>query len=179
MVAGFGAAFVRTRNVRLSTINHRGFVSFAEYCTNLEVLELTDNTNLTSGKSIANIAHRCVKLHSVIFGSCSWVTDSDIDILSGNCQKLQKLHLLDCVQITDASLASLSKHCSGLLSLHVKHAVSFPKITDVGILSCQLLHALKWLNARKMSLKNLHVTDEMFADFAAAFAKKEMLGYLP
>jgi len=121
----------------------------AQYCTNIQSLDLSGCDELTNGISVlsslknlrllvmrdnpnlTNISFlsQCTKLEHLDLGSCKMLNDDSFKGLSDHCKKLRDLQLDYLIFITDQLLVPFFKHCR----LRTVSLRGCPQITDVSL----------------------------------------------
>ncbi|CAG8679978.1 19573_t:CDS:2 [Cetraspora pellucida] len=108
------------------------FLPIAQYCHQLESIELRTCTNLTD-ISVSTLAkYRNINLRKFTIMHCNQITDVGISELSQHCPNLCKVSMIGCLNITHVSLSMIVQNCQGLVEFAF---TSRPRMTPTVILT--------------------------------------------
>ncbi|EXX72622.1 uncharacterized protein OCT59_017432 [Rhizophagus irregularis] len=90
------------------------FLPIAQYCHQLESVELRSCTNLTDSSIMALAKYRNIKLKRFTIIHCNQLTDLGLNDLAKYCNNLRKCTILGCLNISHSSLSNIVKNCNNL-----------------------------------------------------------------
>ncbi|RGB25434.1 hypothetical protein C1646_747343 [Rhizophagus diaphanus] len=90
------------------------FLPIAQYCHQLESVELRSCTNLTDSSIMALAKYRNIKLKRFTIIHCNQLTDLGLNELAKYCNNLRKCTILGCLNISHSSLSKIVKNCNNL-----------------------------------------------------------------
>ena len=92
------------------------FETVAYHCPNLTELTLGFSDAAPRGnilKAFTTMLSNCTHLHTILLGSCTFVTDDYLLVIASKATQIANIHLPDC-KISNAGLAQVAKHCTKL-----------------------------------------------------------------
>lgn len=114
-----GSGFLRCASFRgCVQLSASSLSAIAEYCPNIERLNITDCRGVTS-KAIEDVCKNIPFLSQFELAGLPCVNDNTLQIMGTRCHSLQVLNLSWCKQISGAGLLNLSKGCQELRQLNV------------------------------------------------------------
>ncbi|RIB21481.1 hypothetical protein C2G38_1095674 [Gigaspora rosea] len=123
------------RHIELNSargLSDDSFLPIAQYCHQLESIELRVCTNLTDISISALAKYRNIKLKKFTIINCNQITDASISDLSRHCPNLCKVSITGCLNITHVSLSTIVQSCQGLIEFAF---TSRPRMTPAVILT--------------------------------------------
>ena len=153
--------YLRVISITISNITHTMLCSIVNRCPLLEVVLLSECTQLTD-VSIIELVQHAKHLTALYLSSNSNFTDAALEAIAVHCgERLRHLCVDYCESITDAGLHHISERCHGLLGLGIY-------ISEMGPITTAAIQELLRVNPllQEVGMEGIHDADAMLLTLA-------------
>lgn len=142
---------LRSINLSRSSITSEGLSALASGCRYLEIVDLSDCTDLRS-EALIDFVNHCTRISQLNLSGCEWIDDEAIAAIAEHCPYLRFLNLSGTFHCTDASLQALSQSAMPLRKIDLCGST---EVTDEGITglarSKTALESISLINCAKLT----------------------------